>query len=81
MFSPNDTEFVDDTVTGVLDGTLEDHRWLASETEDGTVIALMGASPSSLNDTSPPTNHAGAVQPVKARSRPGRKAPRTDDEP
>ena len=32
MFSPNDTEFVDDTVTGVLDGTLEDHRWLASET-------------------------------------------------
>ena len=50
MFSPNDTEFVDDTVTGVLDGTLEDHRWLVAETEDGTVIGAAYYAPEPFSD-------------------------------
>lgn len=50
MFSANDAEFVDDTVTGVLDGTLEDHRWLVSETEDGTVIGAAYYAPEPFSD-------------------------------
>jgi ribosomal protein S18 acetylase RimI-like enzyme len=35
MFEPNDVGFVDDTINGSIDGSLEDHHWLVNETDAG----------------------------------------------
>ena len=50
MFSPDDAGFVDGAVTGSLDGTLEDHRWLVSETAGGTVIGAAYYAPEPFSD-------------------------------
>ena len=50
MFSADDVGFVDDTVNGVLDGTLANHRWLVAETDDATAIAAAYYAPEPFSD-------------------------------
>ena len=50
MFGPDETGFVDETVAGVLDGSLDDHHWLVSEAADGTVIGAAYYAPEPFAD-------------------------------
>ena len=40
MFGPAEVGFVDDTVTGVVDGTLEGHRWLVARQKRRSVVVV-----------------------------------------
>ena len=50
MFGPDDTGFVDETVAGVIDGSLEDHHWLVSESDDATVNGAAYYAPEPFAD-------------------------------
>lgn len=50
MFTADDVGFVDDTVNGVLDGTLGNHRWLVAETDNATVIGAAYYAPEPFSD-------------------------------
>ena len=50
MFGPDDTGFVDETIAGVLDGSLEHHRWLVGESDDGTVEGAAYYAPEPFSD-------------------------------
>ncbi len=50
MFGPDEAGFVDETVTGTLDGSLGDHHWLVSDTADGTAIGAAYYAPEPFSD-------------------------------
>jgi ribosomal protein S18 acetylase RimI-like enzyme len=50
MFGVDDTGFVDDTVVGILDGTLTDHRFVVHEAEDGVVVGAAYYAPEPFSD-------------------------------
>ncbi len=55
MFGPEDAGFVDQMVSGSLDGSMADHRWLVSEAENGAIIggALIARMESELRRRGP----------------------------
>ena len=50
MFGVDDTGFVDDTVAGILDGTLHDHRFVVHEAENGAVVGAAYYAPEPFSD-------------------------------
>jgi ribosomal protein S18 acetylase RimI-like enzyme len=50
MFGVDDTGFVDDVVTGILDGTLHDHHFVVHEAVDGTVVGAAYYAPEPFSD-------------------------------
>ena len=50
MFSSDEVGFVDETVAGVLDGSLEGHRWLVSEDSVGTLGGAAYYAPEQFSD-------------------------------
>ena len=50
MFGLDDTGFVDDTVAGILDGTLHDHRFVVHEADDGVVAGAAYYAPEPFSD-------------------------------
>ena len=50
MFDTDGAAFVDEVVTGVLDGTLHDHHFVVSEGSDGTVIGAAYFAPEPFSD-------------------------------
>ncbi len=50
MFGVDDTGFVDDTVAGILDGTLDDHHFVVHEAEDGVVVGAAYYAPEPFSD-------------------------------
>ena len=50
MFGFSETGFVDETVAGVIDGSLDDHHWLVSESDDGRVNGAAYYAPEPFAD-------------------------------
>ncbi len=50
MFDADGATFVDDVVTGVLDGTLHDHHFMVYEARDRTVIGAAYFAPEPFSD-------------------------------
>lgn len=50
MFDAEGATFVDDVVTGILDGTLYDHHIVVSERSDGSVIGAAYFAPEPFSD-------------------------------
>ena len=50
MFDADGATFVDDVVTGILDGTLHDHHFVVCEASDATVIGAAYFAPEPFSD-------------------------------
>jgi ribosomal protein S18 acetylase RimI-like enzyme len=50
MFDAEGATFVDDVLTGILDGTLEDHYFVVAEGSDGTVDGAAYFAPEPFSD-------------------------------
>lgn len=50
MFDVDGAAFVDDVVSGILDGSLHDHHFVVNEAADGTVIAAAYFAPEPFSD-------------------------------
>lgn len=50
MFDADGATFVDDVVTGILDGTLSDHHFLVTEGSNGSVVGAAYFAPEPFSD-------------------------------
>ncbi len=50
MFDVEGAAFVDDVVTGILDGSLRDHHFVVNDAADGTVIGAAYYAPEPFSD-------------------------------
>ncbi len=50
MFDVEGAAFVDDVVTGILDGSLHDHHFVVNEAADGTVVGAAYFAPEPFSD-------------------------------
>ena len=50
MFDVEGASFVDDVVTGILDGSWQDHRFVVNEAADGSVIGAAYFAPEPFSD-------------------------------
>jgi ribosomal protein S18 acetylase RimI-like enzyme len=50
MFDLEGAGFIDDVVTGILDGSLHDHHFVVNEAADGTVIGAAYYAPEPFSD-------------------------------
>lgn len=50
LFGPDEVDFFDPMLAGVFDGSLEGHRWLVSETAEGTLVGAAYVAPEPYAD-------------------------------
>jgi ribosomal protein S18 acetylase RimI-like enzyme len=50
MFEPDDVGFVDETVNGSIDGSLEDHHWVVSEADNAEANGAAYYAPEPFSD-------------------------------